>query len=381
MVADVPLGAFLSGGIDSSTIVALMQVQSGRPVKTFTIGFRESGFDEARYARAVARHLGTEHTELYVTPGEAQAVIPNLPAFYDEPFADVSQIPTYLVANLARQAVTVSLSGDGGDELFGGYNRYFQTRRLWGLSGWLPSVVRQGMGNTLASVTRFDWLARLTSCLHLPNVGDRAEKLADVWGAASIDEMYVRLISYWKDPQVVVRDSRLLPTELSNTGNWPPLTDPIERMMYLDLVSYLPDDILVKLDRVAMAASLEGRVPFLDDHRVAEFAWRLPLHSKVRGGQGKWILRQVLHRYIPRQLVERPKMGFGVPVNAWMRGPLKTWAEALLEPGRLQREGFFDPEPVHHKWVEHLSGKRNWQYYLWSILMFQAWLELSGVGK
>lgn len=381
MVADVPLGAFLSGGIDSSTIVALMQVQSERPVKTFTIGFHESGFDEAKYARAVAHHLGTEHTELYVTPIEAQAVIPNLPAFYDEPFADVSQIPTYLVAKLARQSVTVSLSGDGGDELFGGYNRYFQTRCLWGLSGWVPPFVRQGLGNALAAATRADWLARLTNYLHLPNVGDRAAKLAEIIGAASIGELYVRLISYWKNPQTVVRDSRLLPTELSLTENWPPLSDPVERMMYIDLVSYLPDDILVKLDRATMATSLEGRVPFLDDHRVVDFAWRLPLHSKLRGGQGKWILRQVLQRYIPRQMVERPKMGFGVPVNAWLRGPLQTWAEALLEPGRLQREGFFDPEPVHQKWVEHLSGKRNWQYYLWSILMFQAWLESSGADQ
>ena len=380
MVADVPLGAFLSGGIDSSTIVALMQAQSGRPVRTFTIGFRETGFDEAVHARAVARHLGTEHTELYVTPDEARAVIPHLPAFYDEPFADVSQIPTYLVAHLARQSVTVSLSGDGGDELFGGYDRYSQTRRLWRLSGWLPPSARQALGNTLAAATRPAWLARLTARLGLPNVGDRAGKLAEILGAASIDELYFRLVSYWKEPQKVVRGARPLPTELSVPAEWPPLPDPVERMMYIDMVSYLADDILVKLDRAAMATSLEGRVPFLDDHRVVEFAWKLPLDTKVRDGQGKWILRQVLDRYVPRSLVDRPKMGFGVPLNAWLRGPLRSWAEALLDPGRLEREGFFDPAPIRQKWVEHVSGSRNWQYYLWSVLMFQAWLEANPAG-
>jgi asparagine synthase (glutamine-hydrolysing) len=381
MVADVPLGAFLSGGVDSSTIVALMQAQSGRPIRTFTIGFRESGFDEAQYARAVAQHLGTDHTELYVTPDEARAVIPHLPAFYDEPFADVSQIPTYLVAHLARQSVTVSLSGDGGDELFGGYDRYTQTRRLWRLSGWLPAPARQAFGNVLAAATRPAALARLTARAGLPNVGDRAAKLAEILGAASIDELYFRLISYWKEPQAVVRGAHLLPTELSDTRAWPSLPDPVERMMYIDLVSYLADDILVKLDRAAMATSLEGRVPFLDDHRVVEFAWKLPLDTRLRGGQGKWILRQVLDRYVPRTLVDRPKMGFGVPLNAWLRGPLRAWAEALLEPARLSREGFFDPGPVRQKWAEHLSLRRNWQYYLWSVLMFQAWLEANQAGR
>ena len=377
MIADVPLGAFLSGGVDSSTVVALMQAQSERPVRTFTIGFEEAGFDEAGHARAVARHLGTEHTELTVTPAEARAVIPQLPALYDEPFADVSQIPTFLVSQLARQQVTVSLSGDGGDELFGGYDRYFLTRRLWAAAGWIPAPLRQGLGRLAASLTSGDWLARLTDRLGLPNVGDRSAKLAEILGAASIDELYTGLISYWQKPETAVPGAREPQTELLATGSWPALPEAAERMMYIDLVSYLPDDLLVKLDRASMGVSLEGRVPFLDDHRVVEFAWQVPPQLKMRGGQGKWILRQVLYKYVPRALLERPKMGFGVPIGAWLRGPLRPWAETLLEPARLAREGFLDPAAVSRKWDEHLSGRRNWQYTLWGILMFQAWLDAN----
>jgi asparagine synthase (glutamine-hydrolysing) len=377
MVADVPLGAFLSGGVDSSTVVALMQAQSSRPVRTFTIGFEEAGFDEAGYARAVARHLGTEHTELTVTPAEARAVIPRLPDLYDEPFADASQIPTFLVSQLARQHVTVSLSGDGGDELFGGYDRYFQTRRLWAAGGWVPAPLRAGLGRLAASVTSGDWLPRLTNRLGLPNLGDRAEKLAGILGARSVDELYVRLISYWQRPEKIAPGAREPQTELLATGSWPALPSPAERMMYIDLVGYLPDDLLVKLDRASMGVSLEGRVPFLDDHRVVEFAWQVPLRCKMRGGRGKWILRQVLYRYVPSALVERPKMGFGVPIGAWLRGPLRAWAAALLEPERLSRQGFLDPAAVSRKWGEHLTGKRNWQFALWGILMFQAWLEAN----
>ncbi len=363
MVADVPLGAFLSGGVDSSTIVALMQTQSGRPVKTFTIGFREAGFDEARYAAAVARHLGTDHTELYVTPEEARAVIPSLPAFYDEPFADISQIPTYLVSQLARRQVTVSLSGDGGDELFGGYDRYLQTQRLWNVCGWLPSGLRRGLADLGAAAVR------------LPKVGDRAAKLAEILPARSIDELYVGLLSYWRNPLQVLRRAGEPLTELRDTSGWPDLPHPIQRMMYIDLVSYLPDDILVKLDRASMAVGLEGRVPFLDDHRVVEYAWQTPINLMVRANRGKWILRQVLYRYVPPSLIERPKMGFAVPVGTWLRGPLREWTEELLGADRLDREGFFDPRLVRKMWSEHLSGRRDWKYHLWGLLMFQAWQQ------
>jgi asparagine synthase (glutamine-hydrolysing) len=378
MIADVPLGAFLSGGIDSSAIVALMQAQSGRPVKTFTIGFRDSGFDEAGYARAVARHLGTEHTELYVTPEEARAVIPGLPQLYDEPFADASQIPTFLVSQLARQHVTVSLSGDGGDELFGGYNRYFWTRRIWGAVGWMPAGLRKSLGGFLAGLSGEDWQkanAALPSRRRLPNIADKASRLGEMLEAGTVEETYLNLISQWKQPETVVLEAREPLTLPRQPGQWPRLPTFTDRMMYLDLVTYLPDDILAKLDRAAMGVSLEGRVPYLDDQRVVEFAWRLPQRAKIRDGKGKWILRQVLYRYVPPKLIERPKMGFGVPIDSWLRGPLREWAETLLDAGRLQREGFLNPEPVRLKWAEHLSGKRNGQYPLWNILMFQAWLQ------
>lgn len=383
MMADVPLGAFLSGGVDSSTVVALMQAQSSRPVKTFTIGFNEEGYNEAVHAKAVARHLGTDHTELYVTAEQARAVIPLLPTLYDEPFSDSSQIPTFLVSQLARQHVTVSLSGDAGDELFCGYNRYQMTGNLWRKLAAVPLPLRQLAARGLTSISPQSW-NRLAGALagfvprsaRFANVGDKLHKGAGVLASQSADALYLGLVSHWHDPASVVIGGHEPPTLL--TGNVPTLNglDDVQRMMALDMLTYLPDDILTKVDRAAMGVSLETRVPFLD-HRVVEFAWCLPQSMKLRDGQTKWALRQVLYRHVPQALIERPKMGFGVPIDIWLRGPLREWAEDLLSETRLKREGFFNPAPIRQKWAEHLSGQRNWQYHLWDVLMFQAWLEAN----
>ena len=378
MIADVPLGAFLSGGVDSSTIVALMQAQSHRPVKTFTIGFHESGFDEAKYAKAVARHLGTQHTELYISPEQARAVIPLLPKLYDEPFADSSQIPTFLVSQLARRHVTVSLSGDGGDELFGGYNRYFMLDAIWERIGWMPLSLRKLASSAAKAVPTCLWptLFRfLPDLADFPNPADKAQKLAEIIASPSPEAIYLDLVSHWKQPARVVLNAHEPDTALLDRSRWADLTSFTDQMMFLDLITYLPGDILDKVDRASMGNSLEVRAPFLDDHQTLEFTWSLPRQYKIRRGQGKWILRQVLYRYVPEELIERPKMGFGVPIDAWLRGPLREWAESLLDESRLRREGFFDPQPIRQKWLKHLSGGRNWQYHLWDILIFQAWLE------
>jgi asparagine synthase (glutamine-hydrolysing) len=381
MVADVPLGVFLSGGIDSSLVTALMQVQCPRPVRTFSIGFNEDAYNEARFAREVAKHLGTDHTELYVTPAEAQAVIPRLPSLYDEPFADSSQIPTYLVSALARRQVTVSLSGDGGDELFGGYTRYFQGRRIWNSLRWLGGGVRRGLARSLRLLSARSWdsIAR-TVGLVVPRVrkqrqvGYQVSRLSEVLQAESPDVMYWLLVSHWKSPASVVRGGFEPLTTLTDRNRWAALPEFTQRMMYLDQMTYLPDDILVKVDRASMGISLEAREPLLD-HRLIEFAWRLPVDLKIRGGKGKWPLRQVLYRYVPPALVERPKTGFGIPLDSWLRGPLRDWAEALLDEQRLRREGFFEPAPIRQQWAEHLAGVQNWHYHLWDVLMFQAWHE------
>jgi len=379
MIADVPLGAFLSGGIDSSVVVALMQAQSLVPVKTFTIGFQEADYNEAGYAKKVAEHLGTDHTELYVTPEEARAVIPKLPAMYDEPFGDSSQIPTYLVSALARKHVTVALSGDGGDELFAGYNRYFWSRKLWRRVVPIPQCVRAGLISMIQALSPDTW-GSLYRCFSfaLPGVqhpGDRMHKLAGLLAAKDPDAMYQDMVSLWKQPMEAVIGTSEPQTLLADRSSWAKLCEFTMRMMYLDLVTYLPDDILTKVDRASMAVSLEARVPLLD-HRVVEFAWTVPLSMKIRTeGEGKWLLRRVLDHYLPRQLIERPKMGFGVPLDFWLRGPLREWAEGLLDEHRLRREGYFHPEPIRRKWAEHLSGKQNWQHLLWNVLMFQAWLE------
>ena len=379
MQADVPLGALLSGGVDSSTVVALMQAQSTRPVQTFSIGFNERDYDEAQHARAVAQHLGTEHHELYATPQDALAVVPLLPTMFDEPFADSSQIPTYLVSQMARRNVTVALTGDGGDELFGGYNRYF-----WGagLRRWMnrvPYAARHAGASLLRANDA--WFGKalertmplLPRRLQLKNPKNKASILADMLGARTDDERYRYLISHWRDPASVVLDGREPLTQLSDTVQRAALADPVERMMFADLITYLPDDILTKVDRASMAVSLEARVPLLD-HRVAEFAWRIPMAQKVRNGQGKWLLRQVLYKYVPRELIERPKMGFGVPIEHWLRGPLREWAEALLDEKRLIKEGYFDPKPIRTMWQGHIAGRLNEHYRLWDVLMFQAWL-------
>lgn len=373
MVSDVPLGAFLSGGVDSSTVVALMQSVSSQPVKTFTIGFDERGFDEAQYAKAVAAHLGTDHHELYVRPEDAQQVIPLLPKFYCEPFADSSQIPTYLVSKLARSEVTVSLSGDAGDELFAGYNRYTMTRRLWSRISVLPRPLRHVAAGAIGAVPP-GLLNRLGAALSVDLLGDKLHKGAGVLDSASVAELYLRLISSETQPADWVQGGHEPATFVA--GNRPDLgsLDPVSEMMALDAISYLPDDILVKVDRASMAVSLESRVPFLD-HELVEFAWTLPLAYKIRDGQSKWPLRQVLYRHVPRELIERPKMGFGVPVGEWLRGPLRDWAEALLDAARLEREGYWQAARVRQAWEQHLTGQRNFTAKLWPVLMFQAWLE------
>lgn len=381
MVADVPLGAFLSGGVDSSAIVALMQAKSSRPVKTFTIGFREQGYNEAEQARAVARYIGTEHTELYVSPAQAMAVIPQLPHIYDEPFSDSSQIPTWLVSRLAREQVTVSLSGDGGDELFGGYNRHSVGQDVWRKTSGLPHPIRGGMARMMTAIPPERWNSvfgtlspLLPGKLRFNNPGDKLHKLASVLRSDNPESLYLGLVSHWNDPAAIVLSGREPATQLTGQGVWPNLPDTAQYMMLMDTMSYLPDDILTKVDRAAMSVSLETRVPFLD-HRLVEFAWRLPLDMKIRNGVGKHVLRQVLYRYVPRELIERPKMGFGIPLDSWLREPLREWAETLLDAGRLDREGFFEPWRVRQKWEEHLSGRRNWAYHIWDVLMFQAWLE------
>lgn len=383
MAADVPLGAFLSGGYDSTTVAALMQAQSERPVKTFSIGFFEESYDEAPHAKLVAGHLGTDHTELYVTPEEAMAVIPKLPAIYDEPFSDSSQIPTYLVSELARQHVTVSLSGDGGDELFCGYNRYVTGYRIWSklrlfprpVRAFLSAVFRYAPGHSLDVLQR-----RLPRRFRVSNLADRLPKLADVLGHQDGRSFYRSLVSHAVNPGELVLGSDEPKTILDHPDLLPDLPGLREQMMYLDMKTYLPDDILTKLDRASMAVSLEARVPLLD-HRVVEFAWRVPMQYKYRNGEGKWLLRQMLSRYVPPELMKRPKKGFGVPIEYWLRGPLRDWAECLIDANRLRKEGFFDPVPIRRMWEEHVSGRGRWHFHLWDVLMFQAWLETSPASQ
>ena len=381
MVADVPIGAFLSGGIDSSTIVALMQAQSGRPVRTFTIGFDETEYNEAEHAKAVAGHLRTEHTELYVSAREALDVIPRLPELFDEPFADSSQIPTFLIAGMARRQVTVALSGDGGDELFGGYGYYVSTPRLWRWLSSMPTPLRR-----LGSAAIMAFFAAGSSSLpsrvlrRLPMGSGRhrtrakAYKLALLADCRTPEELHWRRLSHWPNPSTTMYGTAEPETVLNDPASWPNASEFAARLMAIDTLSYLPDDLLVKVDRASMGVSLETRAPFLD-HHVMEFVWRLPLSFRIRNARSKWILWQVLCKYVPMRIVERPKMGFSIPLASWLRGPLKDWAEALLDAGRLRAEGFFDSRSIRRKWHDFLYGHEPCEHHLWSVLMFQAWLE------
>jgi asparagine synthase (glutamine-hydrolysing) len=376
MQADVPLGAFLSGGVDSSTVVALMQAQSDRPVRTFTIAMPAAGFDESREALAVARHLGTDHTSVELTPDDALALVPRLPELYDEPFADPSQLPTLLVSQVARRDVTVALSGDGGDEVFAGYNRHLVGRRLWQPLERVPGPVRAAFGRALLRVPPSWWdraADRSPGRATIRNAGDKMQKLGALLGAATSSERYRAFTSQWPDPAELVVGGSEPHTLLNDAARWPPGLDATELMVFLDTAVSLPDDMLTKVDRASMGASLEARVPLLD-HRVVELAWRLPLEMRIRGREGKWVLRRVLDGYVPDRLVSRPKMGFDPPLGEWLRGPLREWAEGLLDERRLRGEGFIEPGPVRAAWHEHLSGRRNWDYRLWAILMFEAWL-------
>jgi asparagine synthase (glutamine-hydrolysing) len=372
MIADVPLGAFLSGGIDSSTVVALMQAQSSTPVKTFTIGFVEDQYNEAHYAKKVADHLKTEHYEHYLKAEEAFDIIPNLPEWFDEPFADSSQIPTYLVSKLARQHVTVSLSGDGGDELFAGYNRYKFANRMWGYLKYFPSPLKSALKKMIESLPPQRWnslLPFLSPLLKIQNPGDKLHKLAKVLHFSDLQQLYENLISQWLPPANIFlqgQDRFIWPQQEKKLND-------IENMQFMDMLTYLPDDILAKVDRASMAVSLEARVPLLD-HRLVEFIWSIPDHLKIHNGQTKWILRQILNKYVPSHLFERPKVGFGIPLGEWLQGPLKNWASELLTPEKLQINGF-NANPILEQWNNHQKGYQNWQYSLWTVLMFQSWMQ------
>ena len=382
VIADVQVGAFLSGGIDSSLVASIMQKNSNRPIKTFTIGFDEKGYDEATYAKAIASHLGTDHVELYVSPQQAQNIIPSLPSVYDEPFADSSQIPTLLLSKLARSQVKVSLSGDGGDELFAGYTRYKLGSSVWAKLKWFPEPVRRTLAGVIEALPPSSWdklfsriaiLNQGISGLSLP--GDKMHKLADVLRAKDSEAVYRTLISQWRNPKDVMLAYRGSINAEPNLGTCANLNlNFIELMMYSDTLQYLPDDILTKVDRAAMSVGLETRIPFLD-HRIIELAWQCPSSLKMQDGVGKWPLRELLSSYLPSNLIDRPKMGFGVPIDSWLRGPLREWAEACLSEKKLGERGYFKPKVIRQRWREHLSGKRNWQHSLWSILMFQTWID------
>jgi asparagine synthase (glutamine-hydrolysing) len=387
LISDVPLGAFLSGGVDSSTIVALMVRQSAQRVRTFSIGFSEPGYNEAEYAKAVANHLGTDHTEFYVTARDALAVVPRLPTIYDEPFADSSQVVTFLLAQMARRGVTVALSGDAGDELFAGYSRYLLAQGIRRRLGWLPLGFRAWLSRRVVATSPQAWdglaghaMRLLPRPWRIGAAGDKVHKFAaSVLPARNSAEMYRALVSHWQDPASVVLHAAEPQTLLEDAAVQGAMSHAVERMSLTDQLTYLPDDILVKVDRAAMAVSLETRSPFLDP-RVVEYAWQVPMHQKIRNGQTKWLLRQLLYRHVPHALIERPKQGFGIPLASWLRGPLREWAEALLSPARLQQEGYFSAGEIRTKWHEHLEGRRNWQYLLWDILMFQAWLDANAAA-
>ena len=377
MLADVPVGAFLSGGVDSSTIAAHMQAQSISKIKTFTIGFNEDEQNEAGYARKIANHLGTEHTELFLSATDVKNIIPLIPTIYDEPFADSSQIPTYLISKLARHDVKVALTGDGADEILCGYNRYQVSQKLWGKFNRIPHCLRKIGSQTISKIPA-GTLNSIHSMLPVPNrsnnFSDRVFKGGRLLRAKNIDQFYLEFISYWSDPEALVINSKEPKTILNSNLEGIQDMSNMERMMYLDLLSYLPGDILTKVDRASMAVSLETRLPFLD-HRLIEFAWSLPNEYKYNNGQSKWILKEVLNKYIPKKLYDRPKQGFGMPINEWLKGSLKEWGEDLLNEQKIKEQGYFDAKQVREKWSQHQSGKSNWQHQLWNVLMFQSWME------
>jgi asparagine synthase (glutamine-hydrolysing) len=376
MQSDVPLGAFLSGGIDSSTIVALMQSHSNSQVNTFTIGFNSKEFDESKHAEMVANHLGTNHFNKFVTEKDALDVIPNLPDIYDEPFADSSQIPTYLVSKFAKEKVTVALSGDAGDELFGGYNRYIFSQKMFKNISKTPNSIKKLMSKIMFSLSEEKWnfiLGRLMRNRY-SNIGHKIHKTANIVSSKSIRDLHFKLISQIQNPSDWLKDSNEYESVFNDNEDRFKELDSVEIMMAYDLISYLPTDILTKVDRAAMSVSLETRVPFLDPD-VIQFSASIPMEFKIRNGVTKWLLREVLYKHVPKDLIERPKMGFAVPLAEWLRGPLKDWAESLLDEKRLHQEGFFNVEFVRDKWSEHISGRRNWSHQLWNVLMFQAWLE------
>jgi asparagine synthase (glutamine-hydrolysing) len=377
MVSDVPVGAFLSGGIDSSTVVALMQAQRSKPVETFSIGFQEEQYNEATHAAAVAKHLGTNHHELYLKPHEALDIVPTIPAWCDEPFADSSQLPTFLVSQLAQKHLKVCLSGDGGDEFFTGYSRYPLANKLWNRVSIFPRYIRKAAatGIRVLSPSQWDFIGSLVpSKKSHPYMGDKAHKLAALLSCPNRKALYLNLMSLWENPQELVPGSQERLSDLWQQDTTPSDKSFIEEMQYIDSLTYLPDDILSKVDYASMAVGLECRVPLLD-HRVVEFAWTVPLELKMKHPQGKWILREVLKRYVPESLIDRPKMGFGVPIDQWLRKDLRPWAEELLSEKRLAQDDLLNPIPIRKRWQEHLSGTRNWHYSLWPVLMFQAWRQ------
>lgn len=358
MLSDVPIGSFLSGGIDSSLITALMQQHSESAINTFSIGFDDASFNEAQHAAAISKYLGTDHTELYLSGADSINVVPKLKDIFSEPFADSSQIPMYLISQMASQRIKVALSGDGADELFGGYSTYLFAPKYWRYLSAFPQPLRRLLSKPMSSLC----------------VSNRISKLAQVLRATNQEDFYRRVISHWEDPDSVVIDGNEYNTIVSSASEWPVADSYQQWMMAMESQMYLPDDILVKLDRTAMANSLETRVPMLD-HRVVEFAWSLPLHMKIRDGKGKWILRQLLYKYVPKSLVDRPKKGFSVPLHSWLRGPLRPWAESLLSEGLMRDQGYFNSKVVRNAWQQHLSGRKDNSHCLWSVLMFQAWLE------